>query len=46
MFTVFSDNALLYDPRLPEYVLIDPVLSLTKNEPARLSFGVPKTHPN
>ena len=46
MFTAFSDNALLYDPRLPEYVLTDPVLSLTKNEPARLSFGVPKTNPN
>ena len=46
MFTVFCDNAPLYDPRLPEYVLIDPVLSLSKNEPARLSFGVPKTNPN
>ena len=46
MFTAFSDNALLYDPRLLEYVLTDPVLSLTKNEPARLSFGVPKTNPN
>ncbi len=46
MFTVFNDNALLYDPRLPEYVLTDPVLSLTKNEPARLSFGVPKANPN
>lgn len=46
MFTVFSDNALLYDPRLPEYVLTDPVLSLAKNEPARLSFGVPKKNPN
>ena len=46
MFTVFCDNTPLYDPRLPEYVLIDPVLSLSKNEPARLSFGVPKTHPN
>ena len=46
MFTVFCDNALLYDPRLPEYVLTDPVLTLTKNEPARLAFGVPKTNPN
>ena len=46
MFTVFSDNALLYDPRLPEYVLTEPVLSLAKNEPARLSFGLPKTNPN
>ncbi len=46
MFTVFSDNALLYDPRLPEYVLTEPVLSLAKNEPARLSFGLPNTNPN
>lgn len=46
MFTVYCDNSLLYDPRLPEYVLIDPVLSLSKNEPARLSFGVPSTKPN
>ena len=46
MFTVYCDNSLLYDPRLPEYVLIDPVLSLSKNEPARLSFGVPSTNPN
>ena len=46
MFTVFSDNALLYDPRLPEYVLTDPVLTLAKNEPASLSFGIPDTNPN
>ena len=46
MFTVYSDNAPLYDPRLPEHVLLDPVLSLNMNEPARLSFGLPKTNPN
>ena len=46
MFTVFSDNALLYDPRLPDYVLTDPVLTLAKNEPASLSFGIPDTNPN
>ncbi|MDO4564718.1 MAG: hypothetical protein Q4C04_03815 [Clostridia bacterium] len=45
MYTVYCDATLLYDPRLPDYVLTDPVLSLTKNEPARLSFAVPVTNP-
>lgn len=44
--TIYSDSFLVYDPRLPEYAVIDPVLSLTANEPGLLTFTVPETNPS
>lgn len=46
MYTVYVDNWLLYDSRLPDYAMIDPVLSLKANEPGQLTFVLPKTNPN
>ena len=46
IYTVYSDNYLLYDPRLPDYAVIDPVLNLAANEPGTLTFTVPETNPN
>ena len=45
MYTVHCDSSLLYDPRLPEYVLFEPLLTLRNNEPGQLSFAVPDGHP-
>lgn len=44
--TIYSDSFLVYDPRLPEYAVINPVLSLTANEPGLLTFTVPETNPS
>ena len=46
MYTVYCDDVLLYDPRLPEYVLVEPVLLLNNNEPGQLAFGIPDGHPS
>ena len=46
MYTVHCDSSLLYDPRLPEYVLCEPLLSFRNNEPGQLSFSIPEGHPN
>lgn len=46
MYTVYSDKYLLYDSRLPEYVLTEPLLSMSANEPCHLSFGIPSINPN
>ena len=46
IYTVYLDNYLLYDPRLPDYAVIDPVLNLSANEPGMLTFTVPETNPN
>lgn len=43
--TIYSDNELIYDPRLPEYAVIEPTLDLAVNEPGLLTFTVPETHP-
>lgn len=46
MYTVHCDSSLLYDPRLPEYVLCEPFLSFRNNEPGQLSFSIPEGNPN
>lgn len=46
MYTIFCDDLLLYDPRTPDYVLTEPKLTLSANEPAQLTFNIPSSHPN
>ena len=45
-YTIYSDNDLLYDPRLPQYAMIDPVLDLKVNEPGMLTFTIPEMNPS
>ena len=45
-YTIYSDSDLLYDPRLPQYALIDPTMTLKVNEPGLLSFTVPDLNPS
>ena len=45
IYTIYSGNELIYDPRLPEYAVIDPTLDLSVNEPGLLTFTVPETNP-
>ena len=44
MYQVLCDDAILFDPRINDFVLIDPVLKQTKNTPGVLTFGIPKRH--
>lgn len=45
IYTIYSDDELIYDPRLSEYAVTDPVLDLSVNEPGVLTFTVPETNP-
>ena len=45
IYTIYADQDLLYDPRLPEYAVIDPVLDLKVNEPGLLSINIPEANP-
>lgn len=45
IYTIYSGNEMIYDPRLPEYAVIEPTLDLVVNEPGLLTFTVPETHP-
>ena len=44
MYQVVCDDAILFDPRINDLVLIDPVLKQTKNAPGELAFQIPKRH--
>ena len=44
-YTIYADTDLLYDPRLPEYAVIDSVLDLKVNEPGLLTFTIPESNP-
>ena len=44
MYQVTCDDAILYDPRINDLVLIDPVLKQTKNTPGELTFEIPQQH--
>lgn len=46
IYTIYSDSFLVYDPRLPLYAVIDPILNLSVNEPGLLTFTVPDTNPS
>lgn len=45
IYTIYSGNELIYDPRMPDYAVIDPTLDLSVNEPGLLIFTVPETNP-
>jgi len=45
MYRILCDSYVLCDPRLPDLLLSDPVLTQKKNEPGELTFTVPKEHP-
>lgn len=45
IYTIYSGNELIYDPRMPDYAVIDPTLDLSVNEPGLLTFTVPETNP-
>jgi hypothetical protein len=44
MYRIFCDSYLLYDPRLPDLFVLDPVLVQKKNVPGELTFTIPKEH--
>lgn len=46
IYTMYADSNLLYDPKFPNYTVIDPVLDLTVNDPGLLTFAVPDNHPS
>lgn len=45
MYRILCDSFVLYDPRLPDLLLTDPVLKQKKNEPGELTFTISKEHP-
>jgi hypothetical protein len=46
MYRILCDSYVLYDPRLPDLFVLDPVLVQKKNEPGELTFTIPKKHPH
>jgi hypothetical protein len=45
MYRILCDSYVFCDPRLPDLLLSDPMLTQKKNEPGELTFTVPKEHP-
>lgn len=45
MYKVLCDNALMYDSRIEELALINPVLNLEENKAGSFSFTIAPTHP-
>lgn len=45
MYRIYSDNDLIFDPRVKNCPVLNPVLSLTVNTPGTLTFTLPETHP-
>ena len=46
MYSILCDSCVLYDPRLPDFFVLEPELTQKKNEPGELTFTIPKEHPN
>lgn len=46
MYRILCDSYVLYDPRLPDLFVLEPILTQKKNEPDELTFTIPKEHPN
>lgn len=44
MYRIVCDSDILYDPRLPDMQVVEPVLRQVKNEPGELTFSIPKQH--
>lgn len=45
MYKVYCDDVLVYDPRIEELSLENPVLNLALNDAGEFTFTVPDTHP-
>ena len=45
MYKIYADRRLLYDPRLPDYGLLDVKCVLETNKTGTLTFKIPSTHP-
>ena len=45
MYKIYADQRLLYDPRLPDYGLLDVKCVLETNKTGTLTFKIPSTHP-
>lgn len=45
MYKVLCDNTLMYDPRIEELALINPVVELEENKAGSFSFKMPPEHP-
>lgn len=45
MYKVLCDNTLMYDPRIEELALINPVVELEENKAGSFSFKMPLGHP-
>ena len=46
MYRIYSDDDLVFDPRVKDCSVIDPVLSLSVNTPGTLTFTLPESHPS
>ncbi|MEA5048778.1 MAG: hypothetical protein VB034_09245 [Eubacteriales bacterium] len=46
MYWILCDSYVLYDPRLSDLFVLEPILTQKKNEPGELTFKIPKEHPN
>ena len=44
MWTVYSDNNLLYHPQLDEYKILDPALALELNKTGSFNFAIYPKH--
>ena len=45
MYKVYCDKTLMYDPRIEELALINPVVELEENKAGSFSFKMPPGHP-
>lgn len=45
MYKVLCDNALMYDSRIEELALLNPVVTLEENKAGSFSFTIPPKHP-
>ena len=45
MYKILCDNQLMYDPRIEELALINPIVNLEENKAGSFSFTMPPDHP-
>lgn len=46
MYTVYCDSYLLHDPRLPDYMITDPALTMEINKAGSFTFTIYPNHPS
>jgi hypothetical protein len=45
MYTIYLDDVIFCTPQAEELAIIDPVITLERNQPGTLTFTLPSTHP-